>query len=259
MINSLRQPPAVLSAIALWVSIVALGCAADSDSADRARYLKALDSGECEVVRGADLQDDCWLAQAAKPLERGAPVSQRVDATCAHVTGKRARAECFFLVAEHTGTPELCTQADTFKDDCGLHAVSMAFARSRTLTEAWAFEQIVASGMNPKDMRPWSAYFREVLSRSAPLDRAACGTVGTLEGAPTATERQEACTQTGRALFEDRLNQARDQRRFTCVANVVQLPVPDRVRWAPDAELDAIFAGRTDLCTPLDAPPGARR
>jgi hypothetical protein len=247
----------VLSCTVLTCTVI--GCGTEPASADRVRYLNALDSGECAAVQSADLQDDCWLARAAKPLERGAAVRQRVADTCAHINGKRARAECYFLIAEKTGTPELCAQADTFKDDCGLHAVSMAFARNRALTESWAYEQIVASGMNADDIRPWSAYFREVLSRSTPLDRAACAHVAALEGAATATERQEACTHTGRALFEDRLNQARDQRTFTCVGSVVQLPVPDRVLWAPDAELDAIFAGRTDLCTPLDAPPGARR
>ena len=257
MTQTPRQP--ALRAIALMVSLPALACNADVGSTDRARYLTALDSGACAEVRSSELQDDCWLAQAAKPLERGDSVTARVEATCAHVTGERSRAECYFLIAEHTGSPKLCNHADMFKDDCGLHAVSMAFARNRTLTEAWAYEQIVASGMNPRDIRPWSAYFRELLSRSAPLDRAACAHVGALDGAPSATERQEACTQTGRALFEDRLNQARDQRSFTCVDSVVQLPVPERVRWAPDAELDAIFAGRTDLCTPLDSPPGGRR
>ena len=274
MSDSLTQPKAALGTIALLANLVALscallGCGAASESADRALYLTALDSGDCAAVKSANLQDDCWLAWAAKPLERKAPgpqtperanaVSQRVADTCAHVNAQRARAECYFLIAEKTGTPELCAQAGTFKDDCGLHAVSMAFAQNRALTEPWAYEQIVASGMNPDDLRPWSAYFREVLSRSSPLDRSACTSVADLEGAPPATARIEACTQTGRALFEDRLNQARDQRRFTCVGNIVQLPVPERVTWAPDAELDAIFARRTDLCTPMHAPSGGPR
>lgn len=215
------------------------------DAADRARYSDALRTGECASVHDVALADDCWIAAASRRPGRSADLATRT-ALCARVITDRDRGECYFAVAELYGAPQLCPQAVPFADDCALHVVSMRFARASTLTEEYATTQITTAGLKADDPRPWSAYFREVLGREQPLDRTLCSS----QSPPL----QEACRQTGLALFEDRLNQARDHRQFTCVGSKAQPPWPERVAWAPDPELDAVFTARSDLCMPLDVP-----
>lgn len=151
------------------------------------------------------------------------------------------------MLAETNLRPDLCREAGPFADDCALHVVSWKFATSKELSEDAAAADIIASGLAVDDPRPWSAYFRELLGRAQPLDRSVCG-------AGSTPAREEACKRTGLALFEDRMNQARDRGTFMCVDGAPTGPWPDLVAWAPDPELDEAFAARSDLCTPLDRP-----
>ncbi len=222
-----------------------IACGSDPTE-DRARYLAALTSGACETVEADALADDCWIAWVATPLTETETAEQRADA-CERVIGEKDKGECYFVVAETHEAPGFCPKAAPFADDCAMHTVSRGFARARTLDEQGASTQIVLSGLAEDDPRPWSAYYRELLSRAELLDRAPCAAAST-------PERQAACNATGLALFEDRLNQARDRRLFTCVGAAPQLPWPKRVAWVADPDMDTAFARRTDLCTPLDVP-----
>lgn len=235
------------------------GCGSDDAAADRRRYVAALASGDCAGVQTPDLRDDCALAAAGHAAEPGTSAEARHAAVCGAVSADAARDECAFLVAERYRAPSLCRQAGRYADDCALHVVSAAFAVAKAPTEAWAAEQIAASGLAPDDPRPWSAYYRDRLGRSAPLDRAACAALDDAPARPDRATRAEACRQTALAVFDDRLNAARDRRRFRCEAGVVQPPLPALVQWVPDPDLDAAWARRTDLCTPMDAPPGGPR
>ena len=192
------------------------------------------------------LRADCWIAAAAKRPSSGSPLEQKLS-DCESIPSEHDRGECAFVLAETTLRPDLCTLAGPFADDCALHVVSWKFAASKVLSEDAAATDIVASGLAFDDPRPWSAYFRELLGRAQPLDRSTCAAV-------TSPARAEACRRTGLALHEDRMNQARDQRAFTCVDGIPTGPWPDQVAWAPDPELAEALAARTDLCTPLDRP-----
>ena len=94
------------------------------------------------------------------------------------------------------------------------------------------------------DMRPWSAWFRWVLGQQRPLDRGSCLA---LEG-----ELRQACWNTGRALYQDRLNRARDQGSYPCPAEQSgqRAPLPAALRHGADAELDQLRLEReaADLC-----------
>ncbi len=98
-------------------------------------------------------------------------------------------------------------------------------------------------GLAQDDPRAWSSWFRWVLGQQATLDRSVCHA---LEPAVA-----EACWRTGQALYDDRLNQARDQGLYPCDGGAT----PALLAHAPDEELDALRMAREriDLC------PGARQ
>lgn len=212
-----------------------LACAdpASDATADRARFLAALASGDCSGVRDPALADECREATAKKPED------------CAAVKDAELRGECWFTLAETAGDASLCTNAEPFAVDCALHVLSKGFAdwiprgTKPGEQEAEAERRIVASGLAADDMRPWSAYYRFVLGASRPIDRAACAQV------PDAA-RREACEKTGIALYQDLLNMARDRGAYPCDGG----PLPPLLAHTPDAELDAVRAARTDLCSP---------
>ncbi len=224
--------------------MVALGPGCVEDPAlDRARYRAALRTGDCATVKDVALSDDCWITAASRRPAGAASQSARTG-LCAHVVTDGDKGECAFAVAELLGTPELCRDAGPFADDCALHVVSAVFARQSTLDEGEARAQITLAGLAADDPRPWSAYFREVLGRKQPLAPSTCDSAS--------PALKEGCRQTARALFDDRLNQARDRRQFTCTDGQPTPPWP--FAWEPDPVLDAAFASRGDLCTPLDVP-----
>lgn len=213
------------------------------DVADRARFATALRDRECGAVRTPSLRDDCWLAA----------VAHDGGAACERIGAERRRGECWFRAAERAGDPALCPRAAPFDEDCALHVLSASFpkwvpAGARPGEgEPEVERRIAASGLQPGDPRPWSAYYRWVLGAMRPLDRAACA------GASTAP-RREACVHTGLALYGDLLNHARDRGTYPCDGG----ELPASLRYTPDPDLDALRAARTDLCAGPHPAPGPR-
>lgn len=212
--------------------IALIACASDP-GADRARFVAGLASGDCSGIADAALADECREATAKSPGD------------CAAVGNATLRGECWFQLAEATNDASLCPNAVPFADDCALHVLSRELptwlpkgARPGAHEEE-AARRIVAAGLAVDDMRPWSAYYRHVLGGMRPLDRASC------DAAPDAA-RREACARTGLSLYQDLLNMARDRRLYPCDGG----PLPSFLAHAPDPELDALRAARTDLCSP---------
>lgn len=205
------------------------GCA--GAPADRQAYLEGLRTGACATIENATWRDDCWIAR----VER-----EGVD-HCAAVTDPTQRGECVFQLAEKTGDASLCPGAAPFADDCALHVLSRGFASlGATLPgagEAAVSARIAAAGLAPDDPRPWSAWYRWVLGAQRPLDRGTCAAVAD-------PMRREACLRTGVALYQDRLNRARDTGTYPCDGGAL----PPELQHAPDPELDGVRAARTDLC-----------
>lgn len=209
-----------------------------------ARFLEALRTGACDTLQDAALRDDCREA-TAKTAE-----------DCPAIEDDRLRGECWFQLAERTADPSLCPKATPFADDCAMHVISAAFAKKIPRGtrpgqgEETAEALITAAGLSLDDPRPWSAYYRQVLGAERPIDRQACAAV-------TAPTRRDACLHTGIALYQDLLNHARDRRLYPCdTPNPTVEQLPKLLQYAPDPELDAVRAARTDLCSgPLGAPP----
>ena len=134
-------------------------------------------------------------------------------------------------------------QQRSFAEDCALHVLSATFATWVPANarpgddEAEVERRIAASGLSGTDPRPWSAYYRWILGQQQPLDRGSCASAGT-------AERRDACTHTGVAVYNDLLNYARDRHTYPCDGG----DLPAALQTAPDPELDALRASRTDLC-----------
>jgi hypothetical protein len=170
--------------------------------------------------------------------------SKRPEDPCGGIQSERLRGECWFQVAEKGRDASLCKKAGEFREDCALHLLSSSFGTlvvkgTRPGEQEDKIEvKIKEAGLDPTDPRPWSAYYRWVLGGRRPLDRSLCRVV-------TDPMRQEACLQTGIAAYNDLLNYARDTQTFPCPKGS---PLPKLLLYAPDPELDALIAGRTDLC-----------
>lgn len=198
---------------------------------DRARYVEGLASGDCAAIRDGALRDDCREATAQAPTD------------CEQVGDTTLRGECWFQLAESTADASYCPRAVPFADDCALHVLSRGFAtwlpkqvRPGEQEEA-AAARIVAAGLAVDDLRPWSAFYRHVLGATRPIDRGACDAVAD-------PARREACKRTGIAMYQDLLNHARDRDLYPCDGG----PLPALLAYAPDPELDAVRAARSDLC-----------
>ncbi len=206
--------------------------------AEARAWATALETGDCEGL-AEDLHDACVIADVERT---------RVD-RCGDAHAEHARGECRFRLAERTLDARLCEHAAPYAEDCALHVLSASF---RTWVPSGAApggpeedilaERIVEAGLAVDDPRPWSAWYRWVLGAQRPLDRGACGKVA-------ASPRREACVQTGRAIFEDRLNRARDDGTLGCASpDGAQGALPEALRHTADAELDAIVAARRPRC-----------
>ncbi len=219
---------------------------------DAATYAAALAAIAAEPVAGATacadivrpaLRADCTSA-AAEAL--AATDAAAAAGLCAGLPAGSGRDECHFQVAERSADVRRCADAGDFADDCRLHRLSAdlrnllpASATDLATAEATLAPHLRDYGFAPDDMRPWSAAFRYLLARELPLDRGRCDAV-------TDPDRAEACRHTALALFEDMLNHARDTTGLPCDGG----PLPPRLRYRPDPDLDAILARRmaTDLC-----------
>ncbi len=207
--------------------------ACPNGTSDLHRYRQALDDGRCDAVEDVVLRDDCWTHRTE--------VDKR--SWCAQVTNPAAAGECWFVLAEATMDPSLCPQAVPYADDCALHVLSAGFrALGEPGTrpgehEAEVSARIQRAGLAVGDPRPWSAWYRQVLAGVVPFDRGACDAVPD-------PERRDACRHTGLALYQDRLNHARDRHLYPCDGG----PLPSLLVRTPDPELDALVAARSDLC-----------
>jgi hypothetical protein len=210
-----------------------LACGGEGAS-DAHLYQQGLQSGDCGSIREVDYRDDCFLMTASK----------RPDDPCGGIQTERMRDDCWFQTAEKRRDAGLCAKAGSFREDCALHLLSSSFGTSvikgtRPGEHEEAIEKkIVEAGLEITDPRPWSAYYRWVLGGIRPLDRSLCRAVSD-------PMRQEACLKTGVAAYNDLLNYARDTHVFPCPKGS---PLPKLLQYAPDPELDALIAGRTDLC-----------
>ena len=153
--------------------------------------------------------------------------------------------ECLFQIAERSDDPSRCGQAGRFADDCRLHLWSRdlrellpTHARPGEVETA-ASAALARYGFEADDNRPWSALYRELMARQRPLDRAACAS------APTEAQ-QEACWNTGRSVYQDRLNVARDRHLAPCDGGELHA----MLQTTPDPELEAMLQSRmkADLC-----------
>ena len=198
----------------------------------------------CAPLQDEALRADCVLA-GAEALASAEP--EAALALCASLPEGASRDECVFQIAERSDDPGRCAGAGRFADDCRLHlwsrAVRELLPRGAAPGQVEAAAEIALEpyGFAPDDNRPWSALYRELLARQRPLDRASCA------AAPSAA-RQEACWNTGRSVFEDRMNVARDRHSAPCDGGAP----PALLETTPDPELAAALEQRmkADLCAP---------
>lgn len=181
--------------------------------------------GRCEGISDARLHDDCLLWKGS----------------CEGIGAERPRGECWFRVAEASDDVSLCPKAGVFRDQCALHLISGAFMESFPKAAPGVDEEAVAAlvasaGFADDDMRPWSAWYRHALGKP-PLDRGRCDAVAD-------PGRREACRQTGLALYNDRLNQARDRHLYPCDGG----PLPTLLSHVEDPGITSLIAARSDLC-----------
>ncbi len=195
----------------------------------------------CAPITRAELEQDCVLA-GAEALAKTDPTGALT--LCAGLPEGVGRDECAFQVAERSADPSRCAEAGRFADDCRLHLWSRGLRELIPAgalpgdLEAKAAEELARYGLDAEDPRPWSAFYRDLLGRRTPLDRAAC------QQAPAGFQR-EACAQTGLQLYNDRLNMARDRHLVRCD----QPELPALLQTTPDPELDALRARRwSELC-----------
>jgi hypothetical protein len=236
------------------------GCSLGGDEpvgADQARYQRALETATedpaaawdaCATLRDAALRTDCRVAAVEVWCAHKDMPTADLLARCQALDSPRAAQECAFQVGERRRDPKACAQAGDFADDCRLHLLTATFSawvpkdaavddpllHQRLTTEA------VQVGLDQEDPRAWSAWFRRVLDQRPAIDRSSCRELA----APLA----EACWQTGRALYEDRLNMARDRGIVPCDGGAP----PSFLATGGDAELDARREERMaqDLCAP---------
>ncbi|MSQ01204.1 MAG: hypothetical protein EXR71_04820 [Myxococcales bacterium] len=209
--------------IGRWALSGALGCAVDSATALKA----GLRDRDCSAIVESGVKDQCLVELVQ----------------CEAIVGARARAECAFRDAEATGNAARCVDAGEWVDDCRMHLWTASFGdwapadAGPGQADDLAARELVRFGFSTADPRPWSAWYRWLLGRSRPLDRDACRTIAD-------PARSEACLKTGLAYYDDLLNMARDRKLYPCDGS----SLPAVLEHAPDAELDALVARRTDLC-----------
>lgn len=188
---------------------------------------EALRDGACEKIDDSDARSACLA-------ERG---------DCGTLTGN-PHDECVFRSAERAGDAGKCRDAGAYADDCRLHLLSAGFSKWAPKEplpgrdEALVEPHIIAAGLAVDDPRPWSAWYRYALGARRPIDRGTCASI-------PEELRREACTHTGIAMYNDLLNMARDKKLYPCDGG----PLPEFLATTPDNELDALRAGRTDLCS----------
>lgn len=220
-------------------------------AAERVRYLDALamlpERPEAAIAACAGLGDALRGPCVVAAVE-AAPRHAEAAAWCDALPAGTWRDECRFQRAERTGDLAGCAEAGAFADDCRLHVWSQGlhrlWPRGTPVPDgvAAARAALGAAGIDPADDRFWSATFRHVLLASRPFDRRVCDATG--------DERlADVCRRTGVAVYHDLLNHERDFGAFPCDG----APLPERLAYAPDPEIDEVIARRraADLCAGL--------
>ena len=200
----------------------------------------------CEGLVDDELRADCAWAVVKELARTDAEASARL---CTTLRDTPTGHECWFLLGESAQDPSACANAGAMADDCRMHILS------QRLWEHFGAEvrpgereddvllHIVGVGFAPADHRPWSAWYRQLFTRS-PVDAAACAAI-------ESAERRGVCESTALPVFHDRLNRGRDLDEPLC---------DEDPTWAVlDEALSAALAERRadDLCDPSkkQAPP----
>ncbi len=241
---------------AVWIVLSTAACSLDDASPERRdAYRTALETAAtapeeawklCGQLRDQGLRADCRLAVVESWALREETGTDELLELCATLEPAVMADECAFQVGERRRAPEACARAGAFADDCRLHLLSIGLARwvpkradpTDTALLARLAQEAMTVGLDPADPRAWSSWFRWTLGQQEPLDRRCCRSLE--------PSMAEACWQTGRALYDDRLNQARDRGLYPCDG----AELPALLRHAPDPDLEARRAEReaSDLC-----------
>lgn len=230
----------------MWLAL-ALACTRPDDAHAYPTALAAVRAApaqaaeRCAPLVDPALRGDCVTAGAELLAATDASAAA---ALCDRAGEARHQDECRFQVAERSGDPARCADAGRFAEDCRMHLWSRWVHDAITPTlgpgavESTARAQLAAYGFAPDDPRPWSALYRALLEARTPLDRAVCD-------AAAEPMLVESCRQTALAVYNDRLNRARDRLRWCPGA-----PVPDALAHTEDPDLEAMLLRRAEeeLC-----------
>ena len=196
----------------------------------------------CRGVVDDRLRADCaWAVVPHLERSQGA-------ALCLTLPDEAIGHECWFLLGE-SGDPGSCANAGPMADDCRMHVFSRRIqdhfgpqVRPGELEDD-VLLHIVGVGFSPDDPRPWSAWFRQLLTRGA-LDPGACAAVAD-------EARREVCARTVEPVFHDRLNRGRDTGEPLCTEDPAWAVLDDALRTLLEARR------AEDLCDPAkkQAPP----
>lgn len=205
----------------------------------------------CARVEATPLREDCVTAAVEALATTDA---QAASALCEGLSPGIGRDECNFQVAEVSGDPARCPAAGAFAENCQMHLWTKHIREllpedaAPGDVEGTLETQLALFGFEPGDMRPWSAVYRNVLSKQRPLDRASCAR------APTPA-LVLSCQRTALTVYQDRLNQLRDRGLFQTSNPAAPGwcdggPLPALATTTPDPELDGMLSQRRhqDLC-----------
>ena len=229
------------------------GCTPDPGADDTVAYAEALTAVRadpttaavaCARVGDLDLRADCTTAAVEVLALDREPAAAEL---CRSLPEGVGRDECWFQLADVSGSAAWCGDAGRFRDDCRMHLWTQLLLarlpRNSTPAEAVTAARplLAQTDFTEDDGRPWVAVFRMSLGPRRPFDRSLCDAIedATLTG---------ICRDAGRDLYGDLLNHARDKGRFPCDGG----PLPTELQTAPDPELAALVEARreVDLCPP---------
>jgi hypothetical protein len=224
-----------------------MSCTTSSPEADRKRHAQAIAlvltspteaAPLCAQIDDAALHADCVWAV----VEVLASTDPELSASLCAETPKKGGEECWFLLGEHNRDPAACANAGSLADDCRMHVFSdrvhneLPKGAKPGEVEALVRPWVIWAGFSPKDERPWSATYRQLLMRNSPLDPGSCAAI-------TEPALAEICTKTAVPVFHDMLNMQRDRGAQLCTG---ELPFP--VVLSPELEEELKQRRAQELC-----------
>ena len=178
---------------------------------------------------------------AGRRFKDGGPDLAPPADVCDRVEDRFLRDECWFLRAEATDDVSLCAKATEFYDSCRLHLLTQRFASVAPARlgagEAAAALAIEEAGFALDDLRPWSTWYRWILTRQVPLDRPACSGLGD-------KVRVDACRGIALVVYESRMRIAHDRRQWPCHGE----PLSADLRYVPDPDIEALTTQHPEYC-----------